>query len=118
MSFRDTVQRLLGDYTEACDQYGQCLREHTKLEHMRHVVLAQLMKDAEARGFSSAAAQEREARADSQYEEHIDKLAEATGDLAVAKGEMLKREWLIRLWQTHQSTARAELQALRSDPNP
>ena len=118
MSFTETVQRLLGDYTESCERYGECLREHTKLDHTRHVVLATLMQDAEARGFSSAAAQEREARAAPEYEEHINKLAEATGRLAVAKGEMLRNEWRLRLWQTYQSTARAELQALRSDPNP
>jgi len=118
MSFTDTVQVLLKDYTDSCERYGKCLSEHTKLDHTRHVLLATLMQDAEARGFSSAAAQEREARAAPEYEKHIDKLAEATGNLAVAKGEMLRNEWRLRLWQTYQSTARAELQALRSDPNP
>lgn len=111
-------EALINAYRQAYEAYANALSQHTLLDHQRHTILALLMKDAEALGVSSAAGQEREARASPEYREHIEALAEATARLEIAKGRKRERELAIDLWRTVQARDRAEIEAYRSDRSP
>jgi hypothetical protein len=93
------------------DLFAKAYAERMYLEEFKKSKLALLMKDAEMRGFSSAAAQEREARA---HEEYLDLLI----DLKTATEESEKLRWHLEVaklgvavWQTQNANERAERRA-------
>ena len=84
----------------------------TLADHKRKVVLAKLMKQYEARGVSTAAAQEREARADPEYLEAIIELAKSEGERYRTQYEHLHRRDMLSVWQTMRADRRKELETL------
>ena len=100
----DELRKLAGTYAKS-----QATREH--LEEFKKSKLALLMKDAEKAGFASAAAQEREARADDAYIALLDVLKTAVEDAERARWELRIAELGAGLWQTLEATKRAEMKA-------
>lgn len=79
------------------------------LEEFKKSKLAILMKQAEAKGYSSAAAQEREARANPEYIELIDGLQEAVERSEYARWQLVTAQMGVEVWRSLESTRRAEM---------
>ena len=108
------LEARLHELREQAAIYSEAEAQRSYLNHFRKSKLAMLMKDAEVKGFSTVAAQEREARAHPEYLQLLEGLREAT---KVAE----KNRWLLNiamrgssLYQTQQATLRAEMQAYNS----
>lgn len=112
---RKEAESLLHAYREAYSEYAQAYADYTKTDLMRHVVLAHLMREAEARGVSSVAAQEREARASEEYLEFVEKFARVAGTLEMARGKRDERRMAIELWRSVQARDRAEIETYRGE---
>lgn len=107
----EKAEARLQELRSMSDLFAKAYAERTYLEEFKKSKLALLMKDAEMRGFSSAAAQEREARA---HEEYLDLLI----DLKTATEESEKLRWHLEVaklgvavWQTQNANERAERRA-------
>ena len=78
------------------------------LEEFKKSKLAILMKGSEVGGFSTAAAQEREARAHPDYIALLEGLKVATIAAETLRWELRLAEASIEIWRTKQANARAE----------
>ena len=104
----DPIEKRLHELRETAGQYSKAYAEREYLDEFKKSKLAILMKQAEKEGFSTAAAQEREARAHPEYLQLIDGLRVAT--------ELSERlRWTLRiaeigasLYQTRRADERAE----------
>ena len=78
--------------------------EQSRLEHRRHVVLAflTLQSDQKTQG-----AKEAEARASEKYQQHIEQLAKAEGELAAIRAAMTDARKMLDHWQTQSANMRA-----------
>ena len=99
----DELRRLGKDLADAAALRFQ-------LEHARKAVIATAMKTAEAKGHTTAAAQEREAYASAEYDTWLRGATEA-----VREHERLRLEWSVidkrfEAWRTLEATKRAEMQ--------
>lgn len=88
--------------------YAAAKGERVKLEHFRKSKLAILMKKYEPE-HKTTTAQEREARADPEYVEVIEGLAEATEIEAREYWNLKITELQFSAWQTKQANKRAEM---------
>ena len=73
----EAKEKKLHELRQVGIQHAKAKRDVTVLEHGRQIILADLMKKYMKQGEKTAAAQEREARADPLYKHHIEALAEA-----------------------------------------
>ena len=80
-TFDDVLELKMSKLREIGDRHAEAKKNLTYLEHSRNILLSRLMKEYQLISTSgkleSAVAQEREARADGRYEQHIKSLAEA-----------------------------------------
>lgn len=107
----EKIEKRLHELRQQAAAYSKAEADRTKLNHYRKIVLAELMKEAQAKGIDTVAGQDRDARTQPRYKELIDNLHTATH---IAEENL----WLLRiamrgssLWQSEQATLRAELQA-------
>ena len=104
----EAIETRLNELREKAAEYATAYAEKEYLEEFKKTKLALLMKDAEKSGCTSAAAQEREARASKEYSDFLDGLKAAT-----EKAERLR--WQLRIaeigadvWRSQEATKRAE----------
>ena len=79
-TFDDVLEFKLEQLREIGIKHAEAKKNLSLLEHRRNILLSRLMKEYQLNSngkFNSAVAQEREARSDPRYEEHITSLAEA-----------------------------------------
>lgn len=102
------TEELLHQYRNLAEKYApaKALREY--LDEYKKSLLSILMKDAERQGFSSAASQEREARARSEYLSLLDGLKDAVMDEEKLRYHLKATEIEIEIWRTQEASARAE----------
>ena len=104
----DPLESRMQEFRETAKKYAaaQANREH--LDEFKKSKLAILMKSAEAKGFSSAASQEREARAHPDYLTLLEGLRTAVEQAESLRWELRITEWAIEAWRTKQANMRAE----------
>jgi hypothetical protein len=73
----DAKEQQMHTLREVGKKHAAAKRNLTVLEHGRQIMLSDLMKEYMLKGEKTAAGQEREARADPRYKEHIEGLGEA-----------------------------------------
>jgi len=105
------IEELLERYRQLADRYAPARANREYLDEYKKSMLALLMKDAERNGFSTAAAQEREARASGGYKELLDGLKEAIHEEEKIRYHLKAVEWEIEIWRTKQANERAERRA-------
>ncbi len=79
-TFDDVLEFKLDQLREIGIKHAEAKKNLTILEHGRNILLSRLMKEYQLNSngkFNSAVAQEREARSDPRYEQHITSLGEA-----------------------------------------
>lgn len=89
-------------------QYATAYATKEHLDEFKKSKLAILMKQAERDGFTTAAAQEREARAHQQYIELLDGLKEAMEKSESLRWELKIAEIGAEVWRTVEANRRAE----------
>jgi hypothetical protein len=104
----DAIEKWAIRQRELAAEFGKAQGQRDYLEEFKKSKLAILMKKYESKGFSSAAAQEREARADSEYIELIGGLQIAVENAERIRWELKTNETAIEIWRTRQASRRAE----------
>ena len=105
----DPIEKRLHELRLLAGEYAKAQSDREYLENFRHSKLAILMKEADRNGYSTAAAQEREARANPEYLSLLDGLKVATEKAERCKWELKIAEMGAGLWQTAQANKRAEM---------
>lgn len=108
MSIDEKIESRLQELRGMADEFAERYSERVYLEEFRKSKLAMLMKDAERAGFSSAAAQDREARASKEYIELLDALRVATEKSEKLRWQLEIAKLGVGVWQTRQANERAE----------
>lgn len=90
-------------------RYAKAKADMDYLGHFRKSKLAILMKQYATRGHETAAAQEREARADSEYIQVLEGLREATEICEKERWELNLVKMKFEAWRTAEATKRAEM---------
>lgn len=92
-------------------EFATAYAQRTYLEEFRKSKLAILMKSAEINGYSSAASQEREARADKEYLDLLEALRVATEESEKLRWQLEVAKLGVAVWQTTQANERLERKA-------
>lgn len=109
-----TLERRLQYWREASESYARAEATRTRIDHWRKVVMAEQMRKAEAKGYTSVAAQEREARASQEYKDAIEALEAATEEaLRLSDERLMARTWAAA-WQTERADQRREREAYQA----
>ena len=104
----EQLERRMEELRSLIRHHAQAKKDRVHLEQFRKVKKATLMCAAEARGFKTAALQEREAYADPAYTELISALAEATGQETETWWSLQLEQWKFDAWRTQMASERAE----------
>jgi hypothetical protein len=104
----DKYEARLNDMRVKAGEYAKAYADRNKLEEYKKSELAILMKKAEADGHKTAAAQEREARADAKYLAVLDALHIATEVSEKLRWELEISKLGVAIWQTRQANERFE----------
>jgi hypothetical protein len=89
-------------------KHANAKRDRVHLEQFRKVKVALLMREAEAAGFASLGAQEREALANLEYRQLIQDLADATGTETETWWTLQLEQWKFEAWRTQMASDRME----------
>lgn len=105
------ITERLKEIRSYAEPYAKAKARAGFLEDFKKSKLAILMKKYEAMGFSSAAAQEREARADPEYIEVLKGLEVAVAEAETLRWKLITAQLGAEVWRTLESTRRAEMYA-------
>lgn len=105
----EAIERRLQELRDTADQYAEAAAQCDYLDEFKKSKLAMLMKSAEASGFATAAAQEREARAHADYLQLLDGLKVAKERAEALRWKLKIAEIGADVWRTQQSNRRAEM---------
>lgn len=115
MSIRDVtaeaIEARLHELRSLGDEYAKAYAKATAIEEGKKSLLARLMKEYEAAGHRTAAAQEREALADKRYQEFLDGLEAAVEIRESYRWRFKVAELSVGVWQTLQANQRQERNA-------
>ena len=104
----DAIEQRMAELRETAGKFAKAYAQVSYLEEFKKSKLALLMKKAEIDGFTTAAAQEREARASDDYMELLEGLRAATEDSERLRWELKIAEIASEVWRTKQANMRAE----------
>ena len=104
----ERAEQRLAELRQMSEEFARAYAERNYLEEMKKSKLAILMKRAETEGHKSAAAQEREARADAEYLGLLDGLKVATEISEKLRWHLEVAKLGVAVWQTQQANERAE----------
>jgi hypothetical protein len=104
----EKAEARLAEMREKSAIYSEAVAEKNYLEKFRESQLAILMKEYEALGHKTAAAQEREARADPKYILVLESLRTATEISEKLRWELEILKLGVAVWQTTQANERIE----------
>lgn len=107
----DKAEMRLAELRSMSEEFATAYADKAYLEEFRKSKLAMLMKDAEVAGFSSAAAQEREARASKEYVDLLENLRTATEKSERLRWHLEVAKLGVAVWQTTQANERVERRA-------
>lgn len=109
MTSDETIEKRLDELREKAKKFAEAYAQKEYLDEFKKSKLAILMKSAERDGFTTAAAQEREARAHPDYLSLLDGLKVAIESSESLRWELKIAEIGAEIWRTKQSTKRAEM---------
>lgn len=104
----DRLETRMQELRTLAKEHSKAEAKRVYLEEFKKSKLAILMKDAEKKGVTSNAAQERDARANPEYLAFLDGLLVATEEAESKEWELKIALEGARLWQTDQANKRAE----------
>lgn len=104
----EVIERRMAELRETAKKFAKAIAQREYLDEFKKSKLAILMKKYEREGFTSAAAQEREARADVLYIELLDGLRDAVEQSEALRWELKIAEIGAEVWRTQQASRRAE----------
>lgn len=104
----DRAEQRLAELRQMSEEFAKAYAERNYLEEYRKSKLAMLMKRAEVDGHKTAAAQDREARADPEYIELLQGLKVATEVSEKLRWHLEVAKLGVAVWQTQQANERAE----------
>lgn len=102
------MEHLIDQYRTLADKYAPAKATREYIEEYKKSLLALLMKDAERNSVTSAAGQERDARARTEYLELLNQLRDAVFEEEKLRYHMKAVEIEIDMWRTKEASARAE----------
>jgi hypothetical protein len=105
----DAIERRMSELRDTAKAFAKAYAQKEYLEEFKRSKLAMLMKQAESKGHTTAAAQEREARASNDYLELLQGLRDATEQAESLRWQLKIAEIASEVWRTRQSTRRAEM---------
>lgn len=105
----DKIEHRLHELRELSKKYAKAQAQRVYLEEFKKSKLALLMKTAEQSGHTTAASQEREARAHHSYIELLEGLRDATEAAEGARWELEIAKIGCDLYRTKQANMRAEM---------
>jgi hypothetical protein len=103
-----TAEQLIHRIRELAAEFAKAKSERVYLEHFRKSKLAILMKKAETLGYTTAAAQEREALSEDEYMTLLKGLAAATEIEERARYDLEAAKLAWETWRTRKADERAE----------
>lgn len=104
----DREEARLSELRRLADEFSVAYADRAHLDEFKKSKLAILMKRAEAEGHKTTAAQEREARADTEYVELLSNLRTATEISERLRWQLEIAKLGVAVWQTKQANERAE----------
>jgi len=104
----EAIEARMQELRELAKRYSKAYATREYLEEFKRSKLAIMMKKYERVGFATAAAQEREARADQEYIDLLDGLREAVEQSEALRWELKIAEIGAEVWRTRQANIRAE----------
>lgn len=104
----EAIEKRMQELRETAQKYAKAVATREHLDEFKKSKLAILMKKYERDGFTSAVAQEREARADPSYIELLDGLKDAIQASEGLRWELKIAEIGAEVWRTQQASKRAE----------
>ena len=104
----ERAEQRLAELRQMSEEFAKAYAERNYLEEMKKSKLAILMKRAEVDGHKTAAAQEREARADAEYLALLEGLKVATEISEKLRWHLEVAKLGVAVWQTQQANERAE----------
>ena len=107
----ERAEARLAELRQMSEEFAKAYAERNYLEEFRKSKLAMLMKRAEVEGHKTAAAQDREARADPEYIELLQGLKSATEVSEKLRWQLEVSKLGVAIWQTQQANERAERKA-------
>lgn len=107
----DKAEARLSELRQMSEEFATAYADRIYLEEFRKSKLAILMKDAEVAGYTSAAAQEREARASQDYVSLLQSLRDATEKSERLRWHLEVAKLGVAVWQTENANMRAERRA-------
>lgn len=107
----EKAEARLGELRQMSTDFAKAYAERNYLEEFKKSKLAMLMKKAEMDGHKTAAAQEREARADADYTALLENLKEATEISERLRWHLEVAKLGVSVWQTQNANERAERRA-------
>ena len=117
-SREEKIEARLTNLRRMGKDYSAAKAEVTYLEEFKKSKLAILMKLAESKGVTSAAGQERDARADGAYLEMLLGLRVAVEKAEALRWELTVAQMGAEVWRTNQATRRIEMQMYGPDAKP
>lgn len=110
----EAIEKRMQELRETAQKYAKAVATREHLDEFKKSKLAILMKKYERDGFTSAVAQEREARADASYIELLDGLKDAIQASEGLRWELKIAEIGAEVWRTQQASKRAERNGYRA----
>lgn len=108
MNSDELIERRLVELRETADRFAKAFAQREYIDEFKKSKLALLMKDAERQGFTTSAAQEREARAHPEYIGLIEGLRDATETAESLRWKLKIAEIGADVWRSQEATKRAE----------
>lgn len=105
------MEHLLTQYRDLADKYAPARATREYIDEYKKSLLALLMKDAERNGVTTAAGQEREARARGEYLKLLEDLKAAVFEEEKLRYHMKAVEIEIEMWRTQSANQRVERRA-------
>lgn len=104
----DPIERRMDQLRKTAKAFAAAFAQREYLDEFKKSKLAILMKKAEREGFTTSAAQEREARASDDYLELLDGLKAAVETSEALRWELKIAEIGAEVWRSKEATRRAE----------
>jgi hypothetical protein len=110
----ERLERFLDRFRKAGVVFAEAFARHELVEANGKAVVAALMKESEANGVTSVAAQERDARASPEYQDHLAAVYKTRMELEIARTELEAMRMRFSGAQTIKANERAEIRAYSS----
>jgi hypothetical protein len=109
LTTEEKIRERLREIRDFAQPYAEAKAQAGFLEDFKKSKLAILMKKYEAAGYTTAAAQEREARADPEYVEVLEGLRAAVEKAEHLRWQLITAQLGAEVWRSLEASRRAEL---------